>query len=149
MLTWVTSLTPFYKGSKIDTCLFVFYFFKYFILMCLPLLKSGSYAPEYVYLWFQSWAPLTILALIKILNFTASLVAQCKRACQCKRLGFDPWSTCCRATKPMCHNYWAWALDPGTRNYCAHVPQLWGPCTLQPVLSNKRSHCNEKLEHHN
>ena len=27
----------------------------------------------------------------------------------------DP--TCCRATKPMCHNYWACALEPGSRSY--------------------------------
>ena len=47
--------------------------------------------------------------------------------CQCKTHGFDPWSTCCRATKPMCHNYWAWVLDPGSRSYCARVPQLRGP----------------------
>ena len=29
----------------------------------------------------------------------------------------------------------------------AHVPQLLSPCTLQPVLSSKRSHCDEKPVH--
>ena len=39
----------------------------------------------------------------------------------------DP--TCQRATKVMCHNY--------------------GARTLELVLCNKRSHCNEKPRHHN
>ena len=26
-------------------------------------------------------------------------------------------STCCKATKPKHHNYWAYALEPGSRNY--------------------------------
>ena len=42
----------------------------------------------------------------------------------------DP--TCHGATKPMHHNYWA----------CE--PQLLKPACLQPVLRDKRSHCNEK-----
>ena len=42
-----------------------------------------------------------------------------------------------RATKPMCHNYWA------------HVPQLLKPAHLEPMLRNKRSHCNEKSRHCN
>ena len=37
----------------------------------------------------------------------------------------DP--TCRRATRPVCHNYWR-------------------PCSLHPVLHNKRSHRNEKPE---
>ena len=41
----------------------------------------------------------------------------------------DP--TCHRATKPVCHNYWA------------HVPQLLKPMCLEPMLCNKRSHRNE------
>ena len=52
----------------------------------------------------------------------------------------DP--TCCGATKPMCHNYWAQALEPRSRNF-------WRPCTLEPVLLNKRSQRNEKPAHHN
>ena len=47
----------------------------------------------------------------------------------------DP--TCHRATKPTCHNYWAWA------------PQLLKPACLEPVLHNKRSCRNEKPAHHN
>ena len=39
----------------------------------------------------------------------------------------DP--SCCGATKPVRHNYWA--------------------CALEPVLHNKRSHRNEKPAHHN
>ena len=47
----------------------------------------------------------------------------------------DP--TCCGATKPLHHNYWA------------HVPQLLKPMRLEPVLHNKRSHHNEKSVHCN
>ena len=47
----------------------------------------------------------------------------------------DP--TCRRAAKPMCHNYWA------------HVLQLLKPACLEPVLCNKRNHCNEKHMHCN
>ena len=59
----------------------------------------------------------------------------------------DP--TCCGATKPMRHNYWACALEPASHNYWAHVPQLLKPTCLEPVLRNKRSHRNEKPAHRN
>ena len=59
----------------------------------------------------------------------------------------DP--TCRGATKPVHHNYWAWALEPASHNYWAHVPQLLKPARLEPVLRNKRSHDNEKPVHHN
>ena len=36
-------------------------------------------------------------------------------------------STCCGATKPMCHNYWAGALVAGRHNYWAHMLQLPKP----------------------
>ena len=51
----------------------------------------------------------------------------------------DP--TCHGATKPMCHNYRACALEP--------KPQLLKPVHLEPLLHNKRSHHNEKPMHHN
>ena len=57
----------------------------------------------------------------------------------------DP--TCCGATKPVSHNYWACALEPASHNYWAHVLQLLKPARLEPVLRNKRSHCNEKPAH--
>ena len=59
----------------------------------------------------------------------------------------DP--TCLGATKPVHHNYWACALEPVSHNYWAHVPQLLKPVHLEPMLCNKRSHCNEKLAHLN
>ena len=41
--------------------------------------------------------------------------------CQCRRHRVQSliWedSTCCRATKPMCHNHQASALQPGNHNY--------------------------------
>ena len=81
--------------------------------------------------------------------------------------------------KPMCHNYWACALEPTSHTYWAHVPQLlrlhsravshnYWACALEPtshnywahapqllrlhsraVSHNKKSHCNEKPTHHN
>ena len=59
----------------------------------------------------------------------------------------DP--TCCRATKPVHHNYWACALEPASHNYWTHVLQLLKPPRLQPVLHNKRSHLSEKPAHCN
>ena len=46
----------------------------------------------------------------------------------------DP--TCRRKIKPVCHNYWTCVL------------QLLKPTSLEPVLHNKRSICNEKPMHH-
>ena len=54
----------------------------------------------------------------------------------------DP--TCHGATKPVCHKYWACALEPMNHNYWARAPQLLKPARLEPVLCNKRSRCNEK-----
>ena len=58
----------------------------------------------------------------------------------------DP--TCRGATKPVCRNYWACALEPASHNYWAHVPQLLKPAPGAHA-PNKRSHCNEKPAHHN
>ena len=58
----------------------------------------------------------------------------------------DP--TCHRPTKPVRHNYWAWALEPTSHSYWARVPQLLKPAHLEPTLCNKRSHHNEKPAHH-
>ena len=44
--------------------------------------------------------------------------------------GRDP--TCRRATKPLCHNYWACTLEPASHNYWALEPQLLKPTRLEP-----------------
>ena len=88
------------------------------------------------------WSKTTELYILKELILGASLVEQWLRI----RLPVqgtwvralvreDP--TCCGATKPVCHDYWA------------RVPQLLKPAHLEPVLCNKRSHCNEKPVHCN
>ena len=59
----------------------------------------------------------------------------------------DP--TCCGATKPVSHNYWACALEPASHNYWALMLQLLKTMHLELVLHNKRSHHNEKPAHHN
>ena len=46
-------------------------------------------------------------------------------------------STCCRATKPVHHKYWA------------HTLQLLKPVHLEPVLHNERSHYSKKPVHRN
>ena len=52
-------------------------------------------------------------------------------ACQCQRHGLDPRfgkiPPTMEETKPMCHNYWACALEPGSDVYWAHGPQLLKP----------------------
>ena len=92
--------------------------------------------------------------LIKNTTIGTSLGAQWLRICLPMR-GTWVWAlvredpTCCGATKPVCHNYRACALEPVSHNYWARVPQLLKPVHLEPVLCNKRSHCNEKLAHCN
>ena len=49
----------------------------------------------------------------------------------------DP--TGCGATKPVCHNYWACALEPSSHNYWARAPQLLKPTHLEPVLCNEKT----------
>ena len=85
----------------------------------------------------------------KSVSSGASLVAQWLRIClpmQGTRVRALVWEepTCRGATKPVCHNYWACALEPASHNSWAHVPQLLKPARLEPVLRNKRSHRNEK-----
>ena len=46
----------------------------------------------------------------------------------------DP--TCRGATKPVCHNYWACALESARRNYWAHVPQV---LSLQATTTEARA----------
>ena len=57
------------------------------------------------------------------------------------------WSPC--ALEPVRHDYWACTLEPASHNYWAHMPQLLKSARLEPVLHNKRSHCNEKPVHRN
>ena len=54
--------------------------------------------------------------------------------------------SCRRAAKPVCHNYWAHALEPMSCNYWARVPQLLKLALLEPVLHNVRNHCSEELQ---
>ena len=88
------------------------------------------------------------------MNEGASLVAQWLRIqlpMQGMRVRALVWEdpTCCGATKPMRHNYWACTLEPKSHNYWAHMSQLLKPVLLEPMLRDKRSHRNEKPVHHN
>ena len=72
------------------------------------------------------------------------LVVQGLRICLLVR-GTQIWSpvrdaTCLRATKPLCHNYWACALEPSSHNYWAlHATntETWasGACAPQQEKS--------------
>ena len=81
----------------------------------------------------RAWNSTTIHP-VKIVNSGISLVVQWLRITRHCR-GKWVWAlvredpTCCGATKPVHHNYWA------------HTPQLLKPMHLEPVLRNKRSHC--------
>ena len=73
-----------------------------------------------------------------------SLVAQWQRICLPiqKRwvqslIQEDP--TCCGATIPVCHDYWTCALEPGSHNSWALVPQLLKPrCPIAHVLQQEQ-----------
>ena len=54
----------------------------------------------------------------------------------------DP--TCRRAAKPMCHNYWACALEPASHNYWARVPQLLSPCAATTEARTPRAHAPQQ-----
>ena len=55
-------------------------------------------------------------------------------------------STCFRAAKPGCHNYWSCALEPGNHYFQTCVLPLLKPMSLEPVVL-KRSHHSEKPKH--
>ena len=56
----------------------------------------------------------------------------------------DP--TCRGATGPLHYNYWACALEPGSHNYWAHVPQLLSPrvATTEAHVPRARAPQQEK-----
>ena len=93
--------------------------------------RKWIHLSKLIYLWGEG-----ILPQLKLYLGT-SLVAQCLRIClpmQGTWVRALVWedTTCCRATKPMCHNYWACTLETTSHNYRAHAPQL-----LKPVYSNE------------
>ena len=47
------------------------------------------------------------------------------------------YPTCRRATKPMCHNYWACALEPVNHNY-------WSPCATTIEACAPRGHAPQQ-----
>ena len=61
----------------------------------------------------------------------------------------DP--TCHGATRPVCHNYWASALEPTSHDNWGDKPQLLKPVHLEHVLykrdhhSKRPKHCNQRV----
>ena len=56
----------------------------------------------------------------------------------------DP--TCCGATKPVCHNYRACALEPASHNYWVRVPQLLKPVRSRACVLQLLSPCAATTE---
>ena len=82
--------------------------------------------------------------MVKTPCFWASLVAQWLRIClpiQGTRVRALVWEdpTYHRASKPVCHNYWAYAVEPKSHNYWGRELKLLKPTCLEPMLYNKRS----------
>ena len=77
---------------------------------------------------------------LKCYCFGTSLVVQWLGVClpiQGTRVRALVWEdpTCHGAAKPMCHKYWACALEPMSHNCWARVPQLLKPMHLEPPCS--------------
>ena len=98
-------------------------------------------------IWKTIW---TFLKTLKIELPGTSLVAQWLRI-RLPMQGTRVWAltredpTCCGATKPVRHNYWACTLDPASHNYWAHVLQLLSLCSRahEPQLLSPRATTTE------
>ena len=100
----------------------------------------NSEVPVPTFIW-------TILLWMTILG--TSLVAQWLRICPPKHgtqvralVQKDP--TCHGATKPVCHNSWACALEPMSHNYWACVPQLLSPCATTTEACAPKAHAPQR-----
>ena len=73
------------------------------------------------------------------------------RACQCRRHGFKPWSRntprASEQVSPRRTTTEAVLCRPGVAAAEPTGHSSWSPCTLEPVLHNKRSHSDEKPAH--
>ena len=73
-------------------------------------------------------------------------------ACQCRGHGFNPWF---RKILPAAEQLSLWSSTTETHRLwglraTVNEPvclNYWSPCALEPVLHNKKSHCNEKSAH--
>ena len=93
--------------------------------------------------WGNSFLYMTLKSQQKEKKIGISLVVQWLTTClpmQETQVWSLVWgdSTCQGATKPVCHNCWACALE--SRNYWAPVPRAHAP--------QQESHCNEKPTQH-
>ena len=109
--------------------------------VCFFLNKSTSYISGCVSLNLscdktsRTWTSLECVISIKG-PWGTFLVVQWLRTCLPMQ---GPWvqslvqkdSTCCKAVKPVHHNYWACVLEPLNCN-------SWSLCTLESVLRNKK-----------
>ena len=91
--------------------------------------------------FFQKWID---CGLYMKVNTGSSLVAQWLRirlpmqGTQVRALAREE-PTCRRVTKPMCHNYWACALEPGSHNY-------WAQCATTTEARTPRGHAAQQRE---
>ena len=120
----------------------------------------------------QNWVLFTIqyFVLRKMSQGLPWCLSGKESACQCRRHKFNPWSRKIShapgAAKPVCHKFWACTLEPGSRNYRAHVLQLlkplhsracapqqekppWGEVHAPQLVSSSHSRQLEKSPHGN
>ena len=76
--------------------------------------------------------------------FSAYLVVQCLRICLAIQGPLVPSlvqgdSTCPGATKPLHHNHWSCALEPGSCSCWAQVPQVSKPVCLEPMVCKRET----------
>ena len=127
--------------------------FPQLVIHCIHNLWEGSIS-TYTFILIQNRDRAPWSRNLKIYSHRTSLVAQWLRT-YLPMQGTRVWAlvredpTCCGATKPVCYNYWACALEPVSHHYWVPVPQLLKPAHLELVLHNKRSHRNQKPAHRN
>ena len=103
----------------------------------------------------KSWgtSSTTDLKFSRMLCSPISWLSGSESACQCRRHEFNHWSRkishaaeqlslCTTTTEPV-------LLSPGTTTTEPMCHNYWSLCTLESMIHKKRSHCNEKLAHHN
>ena len=78
-----------------------------------------------------------------MMGFPGGSVVKNEPTCQCRRRRLYPWFGkilyCLRATKRVCHNYWACALESRSFSYWDHaLPLLKAVCPRAHVLQQEK-----------
>ena len=100
-----------YYLMKIEICEKCGCYLPHLCFLCKTITKSIPNICVYIYIWFKEYRE-NLEGYANIKNVGASLVAQWLRIClpmQGTRVQALVWEdpTCCGATRPVSHNYWA------------------------------------------